>query len=181
MLLARRPDVVTVQELRDRLWPRTYVGHTSLARLVNQVRNATADDSRSPRFVRTVRGVGYAFAGAVEDLAAPPVAAVGSPYRLRTAAGEIDLAEGENLIGRGAECRLRIVSDMVSRRHARITVSASRVLLEDLGSKNGTRLNGRRLASASVLCGGDEIIVGHEVIVFAVGDQGGTTRTDVVP
>jgi DNA-binding winged helix-turn-helix (wHTH) protein len=180
-LLERRPAAASHQELRDLLWPKTYVGRTSLARLVTQARKATGDHTHAPRFVRTVRGFGYAFAGAAEDLGAPPPEPAGSPYRLRSASGEATLSEGENLIGRGAECRVRIVSDMVSRRHARLVVSESRVVLEDLGSKNGTQLNGRRLGTPAELSHGDEIMVGHEVLVFTIADTNRTTRTDVVP
>ena len=181
MLLSRRPEVVTQQELRDRLWPRTHVGHTSLARLVTQVRKATRDDTRAPRFVRTVRGFGYAFAGAAKDLAPPPREMAGSACRLRTATGDAELVEGENLIGRGTECRVRILSEKVSRRHARVMVSGSRAVLEDLGSKNGTRLNGRRLGLPADLADGDQIMVGHEILVFAVATAVQTTRTDVLP
>jgi len=163
MLLSRRPEVVTQQELRDRLWPRTHVGHTSLARLVTEVRKATRDDTRAPRF------------------APPPREMAGSACRLRTATGDAELVEGENLIGRGTECRVRILSEKVSRRHARVMVSGSRAVLEDLGSKNGTRLNGRRLGLPADLADGDQIMVGHEILVFAVATAVQTTRTDVLP
>lgn len=55
---------------------------------------------------------------------------------------EINLPIGEVIIGRGPECYLRVDEPMVSRRHARLRVTPTAVLLEDLGSRNGSRING---------------------------------------
>lgn len=49
----------------------------------------------------------------------------------------------ETIIGRGAECNLKIASSQVSRRHCRVTVTENSVLVRDLGSANGTILNGK--------------------------------------
>ena len=49
------------------------------------------------------------------------------------------------VIGRSAECSLRIASSLVSRQHCKFTISEESVLLRDLGSSNGTFLNGARL------------------------------------
>ena len=62
------------------------------------------------------------------------------------ACDEILLAEGENLLGRGLDATARIESATVSRRHARDRPRRGRATIEDLGSKNGTYLNGRRLS-----------------------------------
>lgn len=53
----------------------------------------------------------------------------------------------ETLIGRSPECNLRIASGQVSRRHCLIKVDAELVLVRDLGSANGTRLNGQTIQS----------------------------------
>jgi pSer/pThr/pTyr-binding forkhead associated (FHA) protein len=53
----------------------------------------------------------------------------------------------ETLIGRSPECNLRIASGQVSRRHCLIKVADERVLVRDLGSANGTRLNGQAIAA----------------------------------
>src|SRR5215467_11652220 len=63
VLLARRPAVVSKAALRDVLWPSTCVGDTSLPRIVTELRGVLGDDASSPRYVRTVRGFGYAFVG----------------------------------------------------------------------------------------------------------------------
>lgn len=51
----------------------------------------------------------------------------------------------ETLVGRSAECQLKIASTQVSRRHCRIAVRADGVYVEDLGSSNGTLLDGSPL------------------------------------
>jgi pSer/pThr/pTyr-binding forkhead associated (FHA) protein len=53
---------------------------------------------------------------------------------------EIDLAEGENVVGRDAGCSIRVDSARVSRHHARILVTGRTARVEDLGSKSGTFL-----------------------------------------
>ncbi|MFI5169991.1 MAG: winged helix-turn-helix domain-containing protein, partial [Vicinamibacterales bacterium] len=65
LLLERRPDAVSREEIRDRLWPSTFVSESTLTSLVTDLRAALDDDAAEPRFVRTVYGRGYAFAGAV--------------------------------------------------------------------------------------------------------------------
>jgi pSer/pThr/pTyr-binding forkhead associated (FHA) protein len=59
-------------------------------------------------------------------------------------------------------------SPTVSRRHARILVAGAAATLEDLGSKNGTFLGGRRLDSPSPVSDGDEIRLGRVRMTFRV-------------
>jgi predicted component of type VI protein secretion system len=63
----------------------------------------------------------------------------------------------EFIIGRDAECELVISDRQVSRRHARIVLEGDHYVLEDLGSKNGTFVNGREIAKPYFLEDGDEI------------------------
>ena len=61
---------------------------------------------------------------------------------LRSAVTDDDVAlEGEMRIGREKDCEIRIDDIHISRYHARITVADGQVLLEDLGSTNGTYVN----------------------------------------
>jgi hypothetical protein len=60
-------------------------------------------------------------------------------------------------IGRDMDCEIMIPSRQVSRKHARITITESGVTIEDLGSKNGTHLNGNMLSNPAVLKDGDLI------------------------
>lgn len=63
----------------------------------------------------------------------------------------------EVLIGRSPDCRIIINDRQASRHHARITFTEEGYVLEDLGSKNGTYLNGQRLTQSARLVDGDEI------------------------
>ena len=79
------------------------------------------------------------------------------------------------LVGRDAECGLRVKSWRVARRHARIHERAGMTMLEDLGSLAGTFLNGRRVLQEGVLSVGDELIVGPCRIVLLSLQSAGTT------
>ena len=181
VLLASRPRALAQTELRDLLWPDTHVARTSLARLVTEIRQALEDDAGSPRYVRTVHGFGYAFCGTVVDEgpaqrpSAPGVADPGCALVWGERAYR--LLEGENIIGRAPECRLPIDSSQVSRRHARVFVSGSQATIEDLGSKNGTFLGGRRIERPTRLEDGAAVIVGPALLVFHGASGQDSTKT----
>jgi DNA-binding winged helix-turn-helix (wHTH) protein len=61
------------------------------------------------------------------------------------------------IIGRDASCDIVVADRQVSRRHARLTPTPNGILLEDLGSKNGTNRNGEVLADSVILLDGDSI------------------------
>ena len=63
-------------------------------------------------------------------------------------------------IGRDETCQLRLRSEEVSRRHAELKMTAKLVLIRDLGSRNGTTVNGRRLNSIATLRHGDRVEIG---------------------
>ena len=77
----------------------------------------------------------------------------------------MSLGEGVHLIGRDPHGAIWIDSNLVSRRHATVTVSAQDVVLTDLASRNGTFLNGQRLDASATLADGDEIRVGPARLV----------------
>ena len=70
-------------------------------------------------------------------------------------------------IGRGETCHLRPNSEQVSREHAEFTISADTVLVRDLGSRNGTLVNGKALTDECRLKDQDLVQVGP--LTFAVG------------
>ena len=70
------------------------------------------------------------------------------------------------MIGRDQEATVFVEASSVSRRHARIVVTADGARLEDLGSKNGTFLNERRVRLPVALRSGDEVRVGTVRLVF---------------
>lgn len=175
LLIERRPAAVSKAEIRDRLWPKTFVSDVNLAALAFEVRAAIGDDARQPRYVRTVRAFGYAFTGDCVGVgAAPPRPA---RYRLVLEDREIDLPDGEHVVGRGEEVSIVVDRARVSRQHARIRIGGDDASLEDLGSKNGTFHQGVRLVAPVALRDGDEIRIGGERIVFRASGREAATAT----
>ncbi len=80
-----------------------------------------------------------------------------------------ELIDGENMIGR-SECTVDLNDGTVSRRHCRLLPRQSRWTLEDLGSANGTYLNGTKLRQAQPVKRGDQIRCGSSLLVFE-GEQ----------
>ena len=176
LLLRRRPAVVRQEELRDRLWPGTTVGYNNLGQAVAELRRALGD--RDQHLVRTAYGAGYAFDGEVVAVAtSSPASGEPTGCCLRWGSLEIPLREGVNVVGRGLGCECRIASSRVSREHARIVLDGRRALLADLGSKNGTHVQGRRVDGPTVLADGDVILLGQEAIVFSVVGARDTTES----
>jgi pSer/pThr/pTyr-binding forkhead associated (FHA) protein len=81
--------------------------------------------------------------------------------------------EGDQLsIGRDSTNEIVINDAEVSRRHARLTFQGGKYVLEDLGSTNGTFVNGQRLAGPRVLKAGEVVSFGEQIIlVFEVTSQ----------
>jgi hypothetical protein len=77
------------------------------------------------------------------------------------------------IIGRGEDCNVVLPSRQVSRHHARIRRSGGQHILEDMGSKNGTFVNGQELTESYTLQDGDEIQVALSFKIFFV-DAGAT-------
>lgn len=73
---------------------------------------------------------------------------------------EIKIPAPKCVIGRGDDCHLKPQSDAISRRHCEIVISDTEVIVRDLGSRNGTLVNGQRIAEDTVLLNGDVLKVG---------------------
>ena len=75
---------------------------------------------------------------------------------------------GEMLVGRSGDVQIVLSEDMVSRRHARIQFDGQRITIEDLGSTNGTFVNGEKIKRAD-LKEGDRVLIGSSIfkVVFA--------------
>jgi DNA-binding winged helix-turn-helix (wHTH) protein len=179
MLLRERPRAISKAELLQGIWPDTFVSETSLANLVAELRSALGDEARQPRYIRTLHRHGYAFCGAAtEDAEAPPERAKGrTPVRLFLRGREVALTLGTHVIGREPEAAVWIDSTQVSRRHARIIVSATGGSIEDLGSKNGTFVNRARVGGVRPLSDRDEIDVGPERLVVRIFLDAASTQT----
>lgn len=87
-------------------------------------------------------------------------------YRLRFQLQEIDLGHGETLLGRSPDCHVTIEDPLVSRRHARIVISDDGAIVEDLGSRNGVRVNGEVSAGPVTLKDRDRLRIGMQEFVF---------------
>ena len=87
------------------------------------------------------------------------------------------LADGVLVIGRADDAAIRIDSGGVSRHHARIVVTGDEARVEDLGSKNGTFVDGRPVTGACLLADGSEIRVGPMALTFKVAPAGDATDT----
>lgn len=127
----------------------TFVAETNLAGIVNELRRSLGDDSRCPRFVRTVHSYGYAFCGDIAIQKAHPCGAVMLLYEGRLH----PLHEGGNIIGRSPDADVPLMHSSVSRRHARITIHDGDLYIDDLDSKNGTFVCGRRITHSEVSAG----------------------------
>jgi pSer/pThr/pTyr-binding forkhead associated (FHA) protein len=88
----------------------------------------------------------------------------------------LPLNEGGNSIGRDPLSHIRLDAAGVSRRHARIVVSNDSATIEDLGSKNGTRLGDSLLTGPVTLRDGDIIRVGPVSILYRASAAGMSTE-----
>jgi DNA-binding winged helix-turn-helix (wHTH) protein len=161
LLATRRPNAVSKEEIHRQLWPDSFVADGNLANLVAELRDALGEDARTPRVIRTVQRFGYAFSGEAAPEGEPVWPAESNVvFKLLWGDREILLQDGENVLGREREAVAWIDVHSVSRRHARVVISGGRATLEDLGSKNGTFLQGRAVTEPSVLNDGDRVRIG---------------------
>ncbi len=79
---------------------------------------------------------------------------------------------GEVTLGRGSDCTLQLPAAGASRRHASVAWREGRVLLRDLGSTNGTYLNGERVVGEAALASGDRIRIGGLEILYCCVEAG---------
>ncbi|QQR89388.1 MAG: FHA domain-containing protein [Myxococcales bacterium] len=77
---------------------------------------------------------------------------------------------GETLVGRSDACGIVVKHNSVSRLHAALRLTSGALTIEDLGSRNGTAVNGRRIEGHTELRAGDVVILGQMVIDVVEGD-----------
>jgi diguanylate cyclase (GGDEF)-like protein len=80
------------------------------------------------------------------------------------------LSQGESLIGRAPQAQVALLDSEVSRNHARLWLEGGRLRLEDLGSTNGSLVNGERLTGVRTLEAGDRLSVGTHVLKLVALD-----------
>ena len=177
LLLERRPNAVSKEELHERLWPGTFVVDANLSVTMAEVRRGLGDDPQEPRFIRTVHRVGYAFSADAREAAAAPAASPPPRAWLLWNERVLRLDEGENLVGREPSCPVWLDASGVSRRHARVRVEGDSATVEDLGSKNGTWLNDERITESMALRDGDRLQLGPVSLEFRTSAASSATKT----
>ncbi|MBL8679430.1 MAG: DUF4388 domain-containing protein [Myxococcales bacterium] len=104
-------------------------------------------------------------------------------YALRFISGKYQggefpiVPERELVIGRSNDIDVALIEDMVSRRHARVLLQGDSLVIEDLGSTNGTFVNGEKVRRAR-LKEGDKILIGTSIIRVALADGEPATSSE---
>ena len=79
------------------------------------------------------------------------------------------VSDKQILVGRSSDLDMVLVEDMVSRKHARISMQGDQIWIEDLGSTNGTFVNGEKIKRAR-LKEGDRVLIGTSILKLIAGD-----------
>jgi general secretion pathway protein A len=108
---------------------------------------------------------------------APPASASGAVLQVARKGqpvAQFALAPGNFVVGRTADCDLRLEGNFVSRRHCQIVTTAGRSVVEDLGSTNGIAVNGSRHQRGlrHPLSPGDEVRIGDYTLTYLDADAG---------
>src|SRR5688572_30829046 len=93
--------------------------------------------------------------------------------------GEYPLAEGQEIvIGRSSELDMVLVEEMVSRKHARIALSDGVISIEDMGSTNGTFVNGEKVQQGT-LREGDRVLIGTNILKVVAAPKDAQARANL--
>jgi DNA-binding winged helix-turn-helix (wHTH) protein len=178
LLLEERPRALSKAELQEKIWPKTFVSEANLASLAAETRREIGDRARGSKLLRTVYGFGYAFSGETTEERPAASAARQGRFSLVSDEKEVALPPGDTVLGRERLAAGRIDDGTVSRQHARITVAAQTAAIADLGSKNGTFVNGKRVGARPVrLSDGDQIQLGSVFLAFRAASSEKSTET----
>jgi predicted component of type VI protein secretion system len=101
--------------------------------------------------------------------------------RGRSTLGALALLDGVTTVGRHDSCHIRIKSSQVSRKHCELFEKKGILLVKDLGSANGTIVNGKKIEGQRVLEPGDELTLGPVTLRVAKIGQAPPIRTPAVP
>lgn len=174
LLAVEAPRVVSKREVHEQLWPGTFVSDGALTALVKELRRALHDHSPSAPVIRTAHRVGYAFCPAIDR---PPVRESVPIHWLVLQGRRVALRDGEYVIGRDAGSDVCLEDASVSRSHARLLIDGATVRLEDLGSKNGTKVGEESVRGPVVLCADDRLRFGSVVAIYRASSSGLSTET----
>ncbi len=177
MLVSRPGELVTRDEFQHALWAdAVFVDFEhGLNKAVGKVRTALGDLAESPRFVETLERRGYRFIAPVEavgDSASTQIPAE-RVIRLLWEDRVVPLTLGTHVIGRDPGCAVWVNSPVASRQHAELIFDARGLSVRDLGSRNGTFVNGQKIENTQ-LADGDEIRVGPAHLIVCMAADGST-------
>jgi pSer/pThr/pTyr-binding forkhead associated (FHA) protein len=88
------------------------------------------------------------------------------PFRLKYRAHDFALPRGDFYVGRSPECELALDDQLISRKHARFRTTSTSVFVDDLGSRNGVRVNGQLVRGTRELEAGDRIEIGGQELML---------------
>ena len=166
-LALERPNALSKEKIQARLWPETFVADANLSNLIAEIRDALGEQARAPRYIRTVHGFGYAFFAEATIVRSARGEETPRPVCwIEWGVQRFPLAPGERIVGRDPDADIRIDAATVSRRHARLVVTADGATLEDMGSKNGTFRTGAPVTTPVALVDGDSIGIGSVIVTF---------------
>jgi DNA-binding winged helix-turn-helix (wHTH) protein len=186
LLVQRGGALLPRSEIKAALWGGdVFVDHdAAMNTAIRKIRQALDDDAETPRFVETLVGKGYRFVASVESRTSPShvrqptVEATNRPsarsrrsfprYSVTRGKQEFILEVGETLLGRDPAAGVYIDHPAVSRRHASLSIDAGGAMLRDLGSRNGTFINGRRIDGSAKIDHGAIIGLGLITLTFVV-------------
>ncbi len=177
LLVENAGALVDRSRIHAALWgPNVFVDRdAAINTAMRKIRRALDEDADRPRFIETVVGKGYRFVAPLERGRAGTQRHL-PKYRLMRGKHAFTLEEGDNLLGRDPGVHVHLDHASVSRRHARISVSPDRVVLEDLSSRNGTFVNGRSITSPTELDDGAVIGLGPITLTFVALSGPASTR-----
>lgn len=84
---------------------------------------------------------------------------------------KFDLVDDETIIGRSSKAQIQVDQDSVSRAHAKLRIEGARVLVEDLGSTNGTLVNDEHIEAPHRLRNGDLVKIGRAIFKFIASNN----------
>jgi DNA-binding winged helix-turn-helix (wHTH) protein len=180
LLLRERPRAVAKMELQERLWPGTFVVEANLPNLIAEIRRGLEDTKRPHRFLRTVHGFGYAFCGEAVDLEGAERRRY--VYRVRWDSGSASLRDGEHVVGRDPKADVHLDMASVSRYHARLCLNDGHMVIEDVGSRNGTFVRGQKIKARSpiTLKDGEWFRMGGVPVIVSIARAADARETDAM-
>ncbi|MCS7172286.1 MAG: FHA domain-containing protein [Armatimonadetes bacterium] len=115
---------------------------------------------------RAVRVMQEELRRASGEASVPPAILTVEEAEGRVRPGQVFVVSGEAVIGRSPGAQVVLADEFASHRHAQLVVRGGRYWIEDLGSRNGTYLNGQRIEAPAPLADGDLVRIGSTTLRF---------------